>query len=122
MARILVVEDNEINQELIIRRLQKRGYEVDMAENGVDGLEMARTTRPGIVLLDMSLPEMDGWEVASRIRADETIKHMPIIALTAHAMDGDRQKALDAGCDEYETKPIDFPALLEKIERLILKD
>jgi CheY-like chemotaxis protein len=117
MPKILLVEDNEMNRDMLSRRLRKKGYDVVMAFDGRRGVEMASEERPDIILLDMSLPVMDGWEAAERLKADETTKPIPIIALTAHAMAGDRDKALGAGCDDYDTKPVDIKRLLEKIER-----
>ena len=117
MARILLVEDNEMNRDMLSRRLQKRGYEVLMALDGLDGVRMAVSERPDVILLDMSLPEIDGWEAARRIRGAGSTA--PIIALTAHAMAGDREKAIEAGCDDYDTKPVELPRLLEKIEALL---
>ncbi len=119
MAKILLVEDNEKNRNMLSRRLTKRDYEVVMAVNGQEGFDMAGSTDPDIILLDMSLPIMDGWEVARRLKADDATSAIPIIALTAHAMAGDRQKALESGCDEYETKPIRLNELLEKITALL---
>lgn len=119
MIKILVVEDNEINQSLIKRRLEKRGFEILISSDGVEGLKQMKEWSPDLVLLDLSLPKMDGWEVAKNAKADQTIKQIPIIALTAHAMDGDREKAIEAGCDEYENKPIEIKSLMEKIEKLL---
>jgi two-component system cell cycle response regulator DivK len=116
MARLLLVEDNELNRDMLSRRLQRRGYEVLMAEDGGQGLSLAESQVPDLVLLDMSLPVLDGWEVARRLKAQPRTRRIPIIALTAHAMSGDREKALEAGCDDYETKPVDFSELLVKIE------
>jgi two-component system, cell cycle response regulator DivK len=118
-ARILLVEDNEMNRDMLSRRLQRRGYEVSVAEDGLQGLEMAKKLLPDLILLDMSLPEMDGWEAASRLKAEICTKHIPIIALTAHAMIDDRDRAFAAGCNEYETKPIEFQRLLDKMEMLL---
>jgi CheY-like chemotaxis protein len=117
VTKILLVEDNEMNRDMLSRRLLKKGYEVVMAVDGLEGVRMASAEKPDIILLDMSLPEIDGWEATRRIRA-EGIK-APIIALTAHAMSGDREKALQAGCDDYDTKPVELPRLLEKIEALL---
>lgn len=119
MARILLVEDNEMNRDMLSRRLERRGYEVLVAVDGVEGVARATTELPDLVLMDMSLPEVDGWEATRRLRADERTRTMPIIALTAHAMAGDRQQALEAGCSDYDTKPIDFTRLLGKIEALL---
>lgn len=121
MITILVVEDNEINQELLTRRLKKKGYQVEIAEDGEKGLAMIRSTKPDLVLLDMNLPKLDGWQVAQIAKITEATKHIPIIALTAHAMQGDRDKAISAGCDDYESKPINFDELMRKIEKLTIK-
>jgi two-component system cell cycle response regulator DivK len=118
MARILLVEDNEMNRDMLSRRLQRRDFEVFVAVDGGEALEKA-TQQADLILLDMSLPVMDGWTVAGRLKSEEGTRAIPIIALTAHAMVGDREKALAAGCDDYETKPIDFPRLLSKIEALL---
>jgi len=121
MAKILLVEDNEMNQDMLSRRLQRRGHEVLIAADGARGVEMALSEMPDLVLMDMSLPVVDGWEASRQIKSAEATKSIPIIALTAHAMAGDREKALDAGCDDYDTKPIELPRLLEKIEALLRK-
>ena len=115
MTKILLVEDNEMNRDMLSRRLIKRGYEVAMAVDGQQGLDMAGSENPDLILLDMSLPVMDGWDVARNLKSDNELKNIPVIALTAHAMSGDREKALEAGCDEYDTKPVEFKRLLEKI-------
>jgi two-component system, cell cycle response regulator DivK len=119
MAKILLVEDNEMNRDMLSRRLQRKGFAVVMAEDGKAGVAMAASEVPDLILLDMSLPLVDGWEVARQIKAGPTTKDIPIIALTAHAMAGDREKALEAGCDEYDTKPVEFPRLLSKIEAIL---
>ena len=119
MAKILLVEDNEMNRDMLLRRLIRKGYDVVMAVNGQQGLEVARSEAPDLILMDMSLPEVDGWETTRRLRADKLIRHIPVIALTAHAMAGDREKALEAGCDDYDTKPVDFARLHEKICTLL---
>ena len=119
MTTILIVEDNEMNRDMLSRRLIRKGYDVMLAIDGEMGLEMARTAAPELILMDMSLPVMDGWEATRRLRADERLRHIPVIALTAHAMASDRDKALEAGCDDYDTKPIDLPRLLGKIETLL---
>ena len=119
MAKILLVEDNEMNRDMLSRRLIKKGFEVVMAFDGQKGLDMATSESPDIILLDMSLQIMDGWEVARNIKADYELKAIPIIALTAHAMAGDREKTIEAGCDEYDTKPIEFKRLLGKINDMI---
>jgi two-component system cell cycle response regulator DivK len=119
MAKILLVEDNEMNRDMLSRRLQRRGYQVVLAVDGQSGVEMAQNQAPDLVLMDMSLQVLDGWEAARRLKSDAPTKHIPIIALTAHAMSGDREKALDAGCDDYDTKPVELPRLLGKIEALL---
>jgi len=119
MAKILLVEDNEMNRDMLSRRLIKKGFEVVMAFDGQKGLDMATSETPDIILLDMSLPIMDGWEVARNLKADDKLKGIPVIALTAHAMAGDREKTLEAGCDEYDTKPIEFKRLLGKINDML---
>ncbi len=116
MLKILLVEDNEMNRDMLSRRLKRRGYEVSIAVNGVEGVEMATSTTPDLILMDMSLPVMDGWEATRNIKADPTTQSIPVIALTAHAMSGDREKALQAGCDDYDTKPIELSRLLTKIK------
>ncbi|MCZ6754948.1 MAG: response regulator [Gemmatimonadetes bacterium] len=116
MAKILLVEDNEMNRDMLSRRLIRKGYEVDMAVDGRQGVEMAATGAYDLVLMDMGLPDIDGWEATRQIRAHPAVGTIPIIALTAHAMAGDREKALEAGCDDYDTKPIELPRLLGKIE------
>ena len=116
MPRILLVEDNEMNRDMLSRRLERKGFEVSIAVDGREGVEKARSEVPDLVLMDMSLPEMDGWEATALLKAEEATRGIPVIALTAHAMDGDREKALEAGCDDYDTKPVDFKRLLEKIE------
>ena len=121
MPRILLVEDNEMNRDMLSRRLAKRGYEVALALDGFQGIEMARRDAPDLIIMDMSLPGVDGWEITRRIRADEGLRRLPIIALTAHAMAGDREKALAAGCDDYDTKPVDFARLTAKIAALLAR-
>lgn len=116
MAKILLVEDNEMNRDMLSRRLKKKGYDVVMALDGQRGVEMASEESPDIILLDMSLPVMDGWDAAKFLKANAATSSIPIIALTAHAMAGDREKALNAGCDDYDTKPVDLKRLLAKIE------
>ncbi len=118
-VKILLVEDNEMNRDMLSRRLQRRGYTVSLAEDGRQGLEMAQKLLPDLILLDMSLPEMDGWEAASHLKSEKTTQHIPIIALTAHAMTSDRDRAFAAGCNEYDTKPIEFQRLLEKMGKLL---
>lgn len=119
MPRILLVEDNEMNRDMLSRRLRRRGFEVEVAVDGQEGLDKVRAVSPQLVLLDMDLPVVDGWEVARRLKDDEATRSIPIVALTAHAMVGDREKALAAGCDEYDTKPIEFKRLLGKIEAFL---
>lgn len=119
MSKILLVEDNEMNRDMLSRRLQKRGYEIVMALDGAQGVELAQTAAPDLILMDMSLPVMDGWEATRRIKANPDTHKIPIIALTAHAMSDDRDKAMEAGCDEYDTKPIDLERLLPKIQKLL---
>jgi len=119
MAKLLLVEDNEMNRDMLSRRLIRKGYEIVMAVDGQQGVDMAKSESPDLILLDMSLPVMDGWEASRAIKADEQTKAIPIIALTAHAMSGDREKALEAGCDEYDTKPVELKRLLGKIEALL---
>jgi len=119
MARILLVEDNEMNRDMLSRRLERRGYEIGVAVDGHQGVEMARAGGFDLVLMDMSLPGIDGWEATRQLRAAPETAKIPVIALTAHAMSGDREKALEAGCDDYDTKPIELPRLLGKIEALI---
>jgi two-component system cell cycle response regulator DivK len=116
MAKILLVEDDEMNRDMLSRRLLRRGFEVLMAVDGVQGIEMASAQSPDLILLDMSLPELDGWEVVRRLKANQATALTPVIALTAHAMTGDREKALEAGCDDYDTKPVELTRLLEKIQ------
>ncbi|MBE9540354.1 MAG: response regulator [Proteobacteria bacterium] len=118
---ILLVEDNELNRDMLIRRLSRAGLEVIWAGDGKQALELMASELPCVVLMDMNLPVMDGWTACRRARADKKIKHIPLIALTAHAMEADRLAALDAGCDDYATKPIDFPGLLIKIKKLTQK-
>lgn len=119
MTKILLVEDNEMNRDMLSRRLLRKGYEVVMAIDGQQAVAMAQSENPDLILMDMSLPVIDGWEATRRVKAAETTSHIPIIALTAHAMSGDREKALGAGCDDYDTKPIEMPRLLEKIDALL---
>ena len=117
--KILLVEDNEMNRDMLSRRLQRKGYDVVLAMDGAHGVAMAQKEMPDIILMDMSLPVKDGWQATREIKANPAIQHVPIIALTAHAMEGDRQKCLDAGCDEYATKPVDLPKLLSMIHSFI---
>lgn len=119
--RILLVEDNEMNRDMLSRRLERKGYEISIAVDGGQGVAMAASERPDLILMDMSLPVLDGWEATRQIKAAADTAHIPIIALTAHAMSGDREKALAAGCDDYDTKPVELPRLLAKIEALLAK-
>jgi CheY-like chemotaxis protein len=119
MTTILIVEDNEMNRDMLSRRLERKGYQILIAVDGAMGIDVARAQMPDLILMDMSLPVVDGWEATRRIKADEHLKHIPIVALTAHAMANDRDKALEAGCDDYDTKPIELPRLLSKIEALL---
>jgi two-component system cell cycle response regulator DivK len=121
MSTILLVEDNEINRDMLSRRLKRRGFEILFATNGEEGVEQAHAQSPDLILMDMSLPIIDGWDATRQIKASQATQKIPIIALTAHAMSGDRQRALDAGCDDFETKPIELEQLLEKIERYLAK-
>lgn len=119
MHKILLVEDNEMNRDMLSRRLERKGYEVILAADGPTGVALANSCNPNIILMDMSLPILDGWEATRLLKANEATSGIPVIALTAHAMAGDRDKALEAGCDDYDTKPVDLPRLLGKIEELL---
>jgi CheY-like chemotaxis protein len=119
MARLLYVEDNEMNRDMLSRRLQRRGFEVLIAADGEQGLAMATAERPDLILMDMSLPVLDGWEATRRLKSAPDTERIPVIGLTAHAMATDRDKCLEAGCDDYDTKPVELGRLLEKIERLL---
>jgi CheY-like chemotaxis protein len=119
MPRILLVEDNELNRDMLSRRLQRRGFEVLIAEDGARGIEVAQTERPELILMDMDLPVVDGWEATRRLKADVKSRTIPIIALTAHALRSDCERAFQAGCDDFATKPIEFAALLEKITKAL---
>ena len=121
MLKILLVEDNEMNRDMLLRRLVRKGYNVLTAMDGAEGVSMTISETPDIVLMDMSLPVVDGWEATRQLKANSQTQKIPVIALTAHAMSGDREKALTAGCDEYDTKPIEMPRLLGKIEALLGK-
>ncbi len=121
MPMILLVEDNEMNRDMLLRRLERRGYKVLMAVDGEQGVAMAQSEAPDLILMDMSLPTLDGWEAARRLKAAPETQAIPIIALTAHAMVGDREKAFQAGCDDYDTKPVEFQRLLEKIDAILGK-
>ena len=115
MPKILLVEDNELNRDMLSRRLKRRDYDVEMAVDGQEGIDLTKSLMPDLVLMDMSLPIIDGWTATGILKSDSTTSHIPIIALTAHAMEGERQKCLEAGCDDFDTKPIEFKRLLEKI-------
>lgn len=119
MSRILIVEDNEMNRDMLSRRLERSGYQVITATNGRHGVSVAQAQSPDLILMDMSLPEMDGWEAARWLKSDHATQQIPVIALTAHAMLSDKQRALEAGCDDYETKPVEFPRLLAKIQTML---
>jgi CheY-like chemotaxis protein len=119
MAKVLLVEDNEMNRDMLSRRLIRRGFQVVFAVDGQQGVDLARSERPDIILMDMSLPAIDGWEATRRVKADNATRSVPVIGLTAHAMAGDREKAIEAGCDDYETKPVELDRLISKIERLL---
>ena len=119
MSKILLVEDNAMNRDMLTRRLERKGYEVVIAVDGQAGIDMASSSNPDIILMDLSLPVVDGWDATRKIKADPSTQSIPVIALTAHAMAGDEQKALEAGCDDYDTKPIELPRLLGKIENLL---
>ena len=119
MAKVLLVEDNEMNRDMLSRRLVRRGFEVVFAVNGKQGVDLARSEKPDIILMDMSLPIMDGWEATRCVKSDDATRRVPVIGLTAHAMSGDREKAIEAGCDDYDTKPVELDRLIGKIERLL---
>ena len=119
MPKVLIVEDNEMNRDMLSRRLQRRGYAVLIAEDGERGVAVATAERPDLILMDMSLPVLDGWEATRRLKADPATRPIPVIALTAHAMSTDRERVFEAGCDDYDTKPVELPRLLEKMERLL---
>jgi CheY-like chemotaxis protein len=119
MPKILLVEDNELNRDMLSRRLKRRDYDVEMAVDGQQGVDLTRSLMPDLILMDMSLPIIDGWTATGILKSDSSTSHIPIIALTAHAMEGERQKCLEAGCDDFDTKPIEFKRLLEKINHWI---
>jgi two-component system, cell cycle response regulator DivK len=119
MAKVLLIEDNEMNRDMLSRRLIRRGFQVVFAMDGQQGIDLARSERPDIILMDMSLPVIDGWEATRRVKADDATRTVPVIGLTAHAMAGDREKAIEAGCDDYNTKPVELDRLIGKIERLL---
>ena len=119
MKKVLLVEDNEMNRDMLSRRLIRRGFEVVFAVNGKEGVDLARSEKPDIILMDMSLPVMDGWQATRCVKSDEATRSVPVIGLTAHAMSGDREKAIEAGCDDYDTKPVEINRLIGKMERLL---
>ena len=119
MTKVLLVEDNEMNRDMLSRRLTRRGFEVIFAVNGQEGVDLAVSERPDIILMDLSLPVLDGWEATRRVKADGATSSVPIIGLTAHAMSGDRERAIEAGCDDYDTKPVEIERLIGKIEKLL---
>ena len=119
MTKVLLVEDNEMNRDMLSRRLIRRGFQVVFAMDGQQGIDLARSERPDVILMDMSLPIIDGWEASRRLKADDATRSVPVIGLTAHAMSGDREKAIEAGCDDYDTKPVELDRLIGKIERLL---
>ena len=119
MAKVLLIEDNEMNRDMLSRRLIRRGFQVVFAMDGQQGIDLARSERPDIILMDLGLPVIDGWEATRRVKADDATRGVPVIGLTAHAMTGDREKAIEAGCDDYDTKPVEFDRLIGKIERLL---
>jgi CheY-like chemotaxis protein len=119
MTKVLLVEDNEMNRDMLSRRLIRRGFQVVFAVDGQQGIDLARSERPDVILMDMSLPIIDGWEACRRLKADDATRGLPVIGLTAHAMSGDREKAIEAGCDDYDTKPVELDRLIGKIGRLL---
>ncbi len=119
MRKILLVEDNELNRDMLTRRLARKGFEPLTAVDGEEGVALAKSAQPDLILMDMSLPVLDGWSATRRLKAAPETRHIPVIALTAHAMEGDRERALEAGCDDYDTKPVEFSGLLGKIESLL---
>ena len=119
MPKVLLVEDNEMNRDMLSRRLVRRGYEVVFAVDGQQSIDMARSELPDVILMDMSLPVVDGWEATRRIKSDEVTRNVPVIGLTAHAMSSDRERAIEAGCDDYDTKPVELDRLIGKIEGLL---
>ena len=119
MPKILLIEDNEMNRDMLSRRLERKGYEVLIATDGQQGVELAQAQAPDLILMDMSLPVLDGWEATRQLKGADETSAIPIIALTAHAMSGDREKAIEAGCDDFDTKPVDLPRLLAKIDALL---
>ena len=121
MAKILIVEDNEMNRDMLSRRLIRRGYQIVMAVDGAEGIATAKAENPDLVLMDMSLPVVDGWEATRRLKTEPLTRSIPVIGLTAHAMAGDREKVIEAGCDDYDTTPVELPRLLQKIEALLAR-
>ena len=119
MPRILLIEDNEMNRDMLSRRLERKGYETIIAVDGQEGVEKTESEKPDLILMDMSLPVLDGWEATRKLKSNSITQNIPIIGLSAHAMSGDREKAIEAGCDDYDTKPVELPRLLEKIETLL---
>ncbi len=119
MNKLLLVEDNEMNRDMLTQRLERKGYEISIAVDGIEGVHKAKNENPDLILMDMSLPNVDGWEATRLIKGSQETKHIPVIALTSHAMPGDRERSIEVGCDEYDTKPIDFYRLLKKIETLL---
>ena len=119
MTKVLLVEDNDMNRDMLSRRLARLGFDVVCAVDGRQGIELAHSDRPDIILMDLSLPVMDGWEATRRVKGDDITRNVPVIGLTAHAMSGDREKAIEAGCDDYDTKPVELDRLVGKIERLL---
>lgn len=122
MAKILLVEDNEMNRDMLSRRLSRQGYEITIAVDGKEALEKVASAHPDLILMDLSLPDLDGWEATKQLKRDKYTKHIPVIVLTAHALKSDRKSAFEVGCDDYDVKPIDFPRLLMKIEALLNKE
>ena len=121
MTRLLIVEDNEMNRDMLCRRLARRGYEVLVACDGIQGIEVARNQQPDLILMDLSLPEMDGWTATRILKSETSTRHIPVVALTAHAMETDREKALAAGCDAFDTKPVEIGRLIEIMNRLLTR-
>ena len=121
MAHVLIVEDNEMNRDMLSRRLKRKGFDISIAVDGQEGVDKAREIQPDIILMDMSLPKIDGWQATRLVKSNPDTKQIPVVALTAHAMPEDREKALEAGCDDYDTKPVELPRLLEKIQALLTR-
>ena len=119
MPRLLIVDDNEQNRDLLSRRFQRRGFDVLLANDGRAGVDMARAEKPDLILMDMNMPQLDGWEATRQLKAEPDVASVPVIGLTAHALEGDRERALEAGCADYHTKPVDFPKLMAQIEALL---